>query len=132
LNDGFLTGIVDLPRAGINGLEQLIDLLVGHLLAEVRQDVLELTNTNKACHVLVKDLETTTVLLGLAGVAEAAGAVQNALEGLEVDCVLISGVSHRAHRQKLLPPNMERKGGSRSATYNHLQHSSRGLGSQRG
>lgn len=32
------TSIVDLAGAGINSLEQLIDLIVGHLLAEIRQD----------------------------------------------------------------------------------------------
>lgn len=80
------TCVVDLARAGIDGFEELIDLLVGHLLAEVCEDVLELTDTDKTCHVLVEDLETTAVLLRLAGVAEAPGAVQYPLEGLEVDC----------------------------------------------
>jgi hypothetical protein len=32
------TCVVDLAAARINSLQQLIDFLVGHLLAEVRQD----------------------------------------------------------------------------------------------
>lgn len=78
-------GVVDLAGASVDSLEQLVDLLLGHLLAQVGQDVLELTDANKACHVLVEDLEAAAVLVGLAGVAEAAGAVEHALERLEVD-----------------------------------------------
>lgn len=84
-----LTGVVDLARAGVDGLEQLIDLFIRHLLAEVGQDVLELADADEARHVLVEDLEATAVLLGLAGIAEATGAVQDALEALKVDCVRI-------------------------------------------
>lgn len=80
------TGVIDLAGAGVNGLEQLIHLLIRHLLAQVCQDVFELANTDEACHILIEDLESTAVLLGVAGVAEAAWSVQNALEGLEVDC----------------------------------------------
>lgn len=79
------TGIVDLPGARVNGLQELVDLVVRHLLAQVRQDVLELTDANKARHVLVENLEPAAVLLRLARIAETAGAVENALEGLEVD-----------------------------------------------
>lgn len=86
MEDGkLLTSVVDLARAGVDSLEQLIDLLIGHLLAEVRQDVLELADANKARHVFVEDLEATAVFFGLARVTEAARAVQHPLEGLEVD-----------------------------------------------
>lgn len=80
------TSVVDLAGAGIHGLQELVDLLVGHLLAEVREDVLELANSDEARHVLVEDLEAAAVLVRLARVAEATGAVQDALESLEVDC----------------------------------------------
>lgn len=80
------TCVVDLARAGVDGLEELVDLVVRHLLAEVREDVLELADADEARHVLVEDLEAAAVLLRLAGVAEAARAVQHPLEGLEVDC----------------------------------------------
>lgn len=33
-----LTSVVNLAGAGINSLQQLIDLFIGHLLAEIRQD----------------------------------------------------------------------------------------------
>lgn len=39
--------------------------------------VSELTDTNEASHVLVKDLETAAVLLRLAGVAETTSAVED-------------------------------------------------------
>ena len=79
------TGIVDLAGARVDNLEQLLNLVVRHLLAEVRQDVLELADANVARHILVKDLETAAVLLRVAGVAEAAGPVQDTEKGLEVD-----------------------------------------------
>lgn len=78
-------GVVDLAGACINSLEQLVDLLLGHFLAQVGQDVLQLADANEARHVLVEDLEAAAVLVGLAGVAEAAGTVEHALERLEVD-----------------------------------------------
>lgn len=81
------TGVVDLARAGVDSLEQLIDFFIRHLLAEVGQDVLELADADEARHILVEDLEAAAVLLGLAGIAEATGAVQDALEALEVDYV---------------------------------------------
>jgi hypothetical protein len=79
------TCVVHLPGAGVDSLEQLVHLLFRHLFAQVRQDVFELADTDEARHVLVKHLETAAVFLGLAGVAEAARPVENALEGLEVD-----------------------------------------------
>jgi hypothetical protein len=81
-----LTCVVDLARASINSLQQLIDLVVRHLLAQVGENILELADTNEARHVLVKDLEATAILLWLTGITEAAGTVEDALEGLEVDC----------------------------------------------
>lgn len=80
-----LTSVVDLTRAGVDSLEQFVHFLIGHLLAQVCQNVFELADTNKARHVLVEDLEATAVLLGLARVTKATGAVENALEALKVD-----------------------------------------------
>ena len=80
------TCVVDLAGAGVNSLEKLIHLLIRHFLAQICEDIFELANTDKARHILIEDLETTAVLLGVAGVAEAAWSVENALEGLEVDC----------------------------------------------
>ena len=96
-----LTGVVDLSRAGIHSLQEFVHLVIGHLLAEICENVLELTDANEACHVLVEDLETTAVLFRLTGIAEAARAVQDALEGLEVDCaatVLASSENARKMR----------------------------------
>lgn len=83
---GVRTSVVDLAGAGVYGLEELVHLLLGHLLAQVGQDVLDLADADETRHVLVEHLEATAVFLGLAGIAEAAGAVQDALEGLEIDC----------------------------------------------
>ena len=80
-----LTHVVQLTRAGVHGLEQLIDLFLRHLLAQVHENVLDLADVDAARQVLVKDLEAAAVLLGLAGVAEAAGPVEHALERLKVD-----------------------------------------------
>ena len=45
----------------------------------------QLADANEARHVLVKHLEASAVLFGLAGVAEAARPIENLLEGLEVN-----------------------------------------------
>jgi D-alanine-D-alanine ligase-like ATP-grasp enzyme len=45
-----------------------------------------LADDDETRHILIKHLETTAVFLRLAGVAETTGAVQHALECLEVDC----------------------------------------------
>ena len=79
------TCVVHLPGASVDSLEQLVHLLFRHLLAQVGQDVLELADTDEARHVLVKHLEAAAVFLGLAGVAEAARPVEDALERLKVD-----------------------------------------------
>ncbi|KAI3486847.1 hypothetical protein L1887_49553 [Cichorium endivia] len=52
-----LTHVVQLARAGIHSLEQLVDLLVAHLLAQVREDVAELADADEAREFLVEDLE---------------------------------------------------------------------------
>lgn len=83
---GWHTCVVDLARASVHSLEQLVDLLLRHLLAQVGQDVLELANADEACHVFIKHLKATAIFLGLARVAESARSVQDALERLEVDC----------------------------------------------
>jgi hypothetical protein len=80
------TGIVDLSTPGVDGLEQLIHLIVRHLLAQVRQDIPQLANADETRHVLVEYLEAPAVLLGLAGIAEAAWSVEDLGEGLEIDC----------------------------------------------
>jgi len=75
-----ITHVVDLSTAGVNGLEQLIHLVIAHLLAKICEDVSKLTNTDKSGHLLVEDLETTAVLFWLARVAEAARSVEDFLE----------------------------------------------------
>jgi hypothetical protein len=85
-----LTPVVDLIIARINGaLEQLIDLLLAHLLAQVCQNVLDLALPDEAAPVLVEDLEAADVFFDVKGFAEAAGAVEDLGEGFEVDCSLL-------------------------------------------
>lgn len=86
-----LTHVVQLTRAGIHSLEQLINLLVAHLLAKVCEDVAELAHANETCELLVEYLETAAVFFRLAGIAETAGAVENALEVVKVDCAKSPG-----------------------------------------
>jgi hypothetical protein len=84
------THVVQLARAGIHSLQQLIHLLITHLLAQVRQNVPELSHANETREVLVEDLEPAAVLFWLARVAEAAWTVEDAGEVVEVDCVQVS------------------------------------------
>lgn len=81
--------IIQLSRTRIHRLQQLINLLIAHLLAQIRENVSELPNADEACQVFVEDLEAATVLFWLAGVAEATWAVEDAREGVEVDYTTI-------------------------------------------
>jgi hypothetical protein len=51
-----------------------------------KRTISQLSDANEAGHVLVENLESTAVFLRLARVAEAARSVQDAAEGVEVDC----------------------------------------------
>lgn len=81
-----LTPVVNLVVARINrALEQLIDLLLAHLLAQIRQNVLDLAFADEPAAVLVEHLEAANILLDVEGLAEAAGAVEDLGERVEVD-----------------------------------------------
>lgn len=72
------TPVIDLIVASINSaLEQLVDLLLAHLLAQVGENVFDLTLADKAAAILVKDLKAADVLLNVKGFAEAARAVED-------------------------------------------------------
>lgn len=88
------TPVVNLIIARVNrALEQLIHLLLAHLLSQIRQDVLDLAFANEARPVLVKHLEATDVFLDVERFAEATGAVEDFGEGLEIDCSHVSVVA---------------------------------------
>ena len=77
--------VVDFSTAGIDCLEQLIHLLVAHLLAQICQDVSQLTYTDEAGHVFVEYLEAAAVFFRLARISETAGSVKDFAERIEVD-----------------------------------------------
>ena len=54
--------ILDL-RSNLGALQELVYLLVRHLLSELRQDVSELSRADEAVPLLVEHLETTDELL---------------------------------------------------------------------
>ena len=72
--------IVDLSRTRINSLQQLIHLLITHLLPQIRQDVPQLPHADKAAHVLVEHLKPSAVLFWFAWIAEAAGSIEDLAE----------------------------------------------------
>jgi hypothetical protein len=72
------THIVDLTRTRIHRLEQLINLLIAHLLAQICQNVPQLSYTNEARHILIEHLKAATVVLRVIKIAEAAGTVEDA------------------------------------------------------
>jgi hypothetical protein len=81
------TSIIDLPIAAVHrALEQLLDLFLTHLLAQIRQNVLDLALADKTTPILVEDLEPPDVLFDVERLAETAGAVEYLGKGLEVDC----------------------------------------------
>ena len=75
-----------IPSRIHRALKQLLHLLLAHLLAQVRQNVLDLALSDEARAVFVEDLEPPDVLFDVEGLAEAAGAVEDFGEGVEVDC----------------------------------------------
>lgn len=54
-------------------------------LSGAKHTVAQLSYTNKSGHILIKDLESTTVLLRLTGLTETTGAVEDFQEGVEVN-----------------------------------------------
>jgi hypothetical protein len=82
-----LTPVIDLVVARINGaLEQLLDLLLAHLLAQIGENVLDLALSDEAGAILVKDLKAPDILFDIKGLAEAAGAIEDFAESFKVDC----------------------------------------------
>jgi sulfur relay (sulfurtransferase) DsrF/TusC family protein len=55
------------------------------MLTGTKHTVAQLSDTNKPSHILIKDLESTTVLLRLAGLTETTWAVEDFQEGVEVN-----------------------------------------------
>ena len=82
--DKFL--VIHVTALDIDGLEQLVHLVVAHLLAQVREDIAELADADEAREFLVEDLEAARVGGRVAWVAEAVGPVEDGSEGWEVDC----------------------------------------------
>ena len=72
-----LTHVVDFAGAGVDRLEQLIDLIVGHLLAKIGKDVAQLADADEARHIFVKDLKAAAVVGRVVELAEAARPVQD-------------------------------------------------------
>jgi hypothetical protein len=52
----------------------------------IKHTVSQLSNTNKARHILIEDLKSTTIFLRLAGLTETTWAVKDFEERVEVDC----------------------------------------------
>jgi hypothetical protein len=50
-----------------------------------KHTVAQLSHTNEPRHILIKDLETATILLRLAGIPETTRTVEDLQKGIEVD-----------------------------------------------
>jgi len=82
--------IVDLTTAGVNGLQELIDFFVAHLLAQIGQNVPQLAYANETSHVFIENLKATTVFFGFPGVSETARSIEDFAERIEVNWGLVS------------------------------------------
>lgn len=92
--------VIHLVPPGIHrALEQLLHLLLTHLLAQIRQNVLDLALSDEPRAVLVEHLEPPDVLFDVEGLAEAAGAVEDLGEGVEVDYRWLADVFRRCVRE---------------------------------
>ena len=69
----------------VDTLEQLIHLRVTKLLTQRRQNVAQFTNTNKSSLVLIKDLESTDVVLGLTKRFKSIRTVDNLGKGIKIE-----------------------------------------------
>jgi hypothetical protein len=54
-------GVVDLAGACVHRLEQFVNFFVGHLFAQVCEDVAQLADADESGHVFVEDLEAAAV-----------------------------------------------------------------------
>jgi len=79
------THIIDLTRTRIHRLEQLVNLLITHLLPQIRQNVPQLPHTNEARHIFVKHLKAATIVFGIVEIAEATRTIEDAREGVKVN-----------------------------------------------
>ena len=61
---------------------------MGECREREKRTISQLPNPNESCHILVKHLKAATILLWLARVAETAWAVEDFLEGFEINCCL--------------------------------------------
>ena len=135
------TSVVDLPTARVHRLQQLIHLIITHLLSKVgqncdppsalprlqvhrsmgrrRRTVSKLPHTNEARHILVEHLKASTVFFWLARVSESARSIQDFLEGVEVDCCYA-----KYHILAMFLPSLSRSNFVLIVAYNHLQHPS--------
>ena len=71
--------VVDFSTACIDStaFKQLINLLIAHFLAQIRQDVPQLPHTNEASQVLVKDLKAPAIFFWLTRVSEATRSIED-------------------------------------------------------
>jgi len=72
--------IIDLSAAGVDCLQQFINLFIAHLFAQVCQDVSQLPNSDEPSHVFIKYLEAATVFFWFARVSESTGSVEDFAE----------------------------------------------------
>lgn len=77
--------VIDLSTAGVDGLQQFINLFVAHFLAQICQDVSQLTHSDEAGHVFVEDLETATVFFWFARISETSRSVEHFAERVKVE-----------------------------------------------
>lgn len=69
----------------LNTFKQLIHLVIAQLLTQARQDIPQLSSTNKPISILVKHLESPDELFGCAGWLEPVWSVENVEERVVVD-----------------------------------------------
>lgn len=82
--------VIDLSAAGVDSLQQFINLFIAHLFSQVRKDVSELADSDETCHVFVEYLKAAAIFFWFARISETARSVEDFAEGFEINCTPIS------------------------------------------
>lgn len=79
------TSIVYFSAGRVDGFEQLVNLVIAHFLAEVGQNITQLTDAYETRHVFIKHPEPLAVFFRLARIAETARSIENFRERVEIN-----------------------------------------------
>jgi hypothetical protein len=79
---------------------------------ETKHTVAQLSDTNKASHILIENLESTTIFFRFTGLTETTRTVKDLQEGFEVDCsrIMLARIHQTLHPTQPAQPELDSAG----------------------